>query len=97
MNKLRLSEAAHADLVDIRLYSNSEFGVGATDAYMRGFNQVFQRLRQYPGSAPTVEGFATDLRCAQHRSHQIFYTIGGDTILVVRILHSAQNAPRHLI
>lgn len=96
MTTLRLSEAAQADLVDIRLYSNSQFGAGATDAYMRGFKQVFRRLRQYPNFALAVDDLAPDLRCAVHRSHQIFYCVEKDMILIVRILHHAQNAPRHI-
>ena len=96
MNKLRLSAAARADLVEIRKFSVGEFGRDVADAYFRGFNQAFALLRDRPfaGAARPEAGAA--IRCLTHRRHRIFYRIDGDLVLIIRVIHHARNAHRDL-
>jgi toxin ParE1/3/4 len=50
----------------------------------------------FPGMGivkPTMHPAVRSLGCQQHR---IFYQVGSDTILVVRILHKAMDVARHL-
>ena len=96
MVKLRLREAAQNDLIEIRLFSNREFGAGQTDQYMRGFSTIFRRNREFPRLGSSVDGFEIDLRCIVYQSHRIFYRVEGSKLFVVRILHHSQNAHRHL-
>lgn len=97
MAKLRLSKAAQDDLVGIRLFSNMEFGAGTTDSYMRGFNNAFRRLRDFPRWGAPVEEFGEDLRCITHRSHRIFYRVESSEVVVIRIIHHARDMKRSLI
>jgi len=36
------------------------------------------------------------LRCFGHKSHSIYYVLRDRGILIVRVLHSRQDASRHL-
>ena len=96
MVRLRLSEAAQADLIEIRLFSNREFGAGQTDHYMRGFSTTFRRIRDFPRLGTSIDGFDIDLRCVVHRSHRIFYSVEGSRLVVVRILHHSRDVSKHL-
>jgi toxin ParE1/3/4 len=94
--RLELSRRAQADLDDIRDYSLAEFGVARAIAYLDAMEGAFRRTLDYPDIGalhPTVHPPIRSLGCQQHR---IFYQVEGDTILVVRILHKAMDAKRHL-
>lgn len=94
--RLELSRRAQADLDDIRDYSVAEFGVERTVAYLDAVESAFRRIVGFPDIGavhPTMRPPTRSLRCQQHR---IFYEIGRDTILIVRVLHSAMDVERHL-
>lgn len=94
--RLELSRKAQSDLDDIRDYSVAEFGAERTLAYLNAVEGAFRRILDFPeiGSVhPTVRPLARSLGCQQHR---IFYEVGGDTILILRILHKAMDVERHL-
>ncbi|HEX8625582.1 MAG TPA: type II toxin-antitoxin system RelE/ParE family toxin [Allosphingosinicella sp.] len=94
--RLELSRRAQADLDDIRDYSVAEFGVERAVAYLDEVEGAFRRIVDFPeiGSVhPAVLPLTRSLGCEQHR---IFYEVGSDTILIVRILHKAMDVERHL-
>lgn len=97
MARLRLSQAAQQDLIEIRQYSLTEFGADVADAYFRGFNQAFALLRDRPFCGVAQPDIATDMRCLMHRRHRIFYCVQDDLVLILRIIHHARNARRALL
>lgn len=94
--RLRLSGAARVDLVEIRKYSIAEFGADVADAYFRGFNKAFSLLRERPFAGAGQPELAEGLRRYVHRRHRIFYRVDDDLVLIVRIIHHAQNARQAL-
>ncbi len=92
MTKLRLSQAARADLIDIRGYSVMEFGVEVADIYFNGFNQAFSLLRERPFIGASQPDLGRDVRCLTHRRHRIFYRVRDDAILILRVLHHTRHA-----
>jgi toxin ParE1/3/4 len=96
MAKLRLAPAARADLVEIRIFSNDQFGKDVADAYFRGFGAAFARLRDHPLIGALEEDLGANVRCLGHRSHNIFYRIDDDVVIISRILHKARDARRLL-
>ena len=97
MGRLRLSQGAQQDLIEIRQYSIVEFGTDVADAYFRGFNQSFALLHARPFCGALQPEIAPDVRCFVHRRHRIFYCVQDDLVLILRIIHHARNARRALL
>lgn len=93
MPRTRLTEAARADLHEIRRYSLRVFGTVAADAYLRHFKAVFALLRERPMAGVARDDVVVGLRCFTHRRHRVFYRVDGGDVLVVRVLHHARQTP----
>jgi toxin ParE1/3/4 len=94
--RLELSRRAQADLDDVRDYSVAEFGAARAIAYLNSIEAAFRRTLEFPaiGSVHArLRPPARSLGCQQHR---IFYEVEGETIRVLRILHTAMDTERHL-
>ena len=91
MAKLRLREAAAADLAEILEDSVERFGEPVAEDYLRSFEHAFDRLRDYPRCGALRTDLDPPIRSLSHRSHRIFYDIEGETIWIVRILHHAMD------
>lgn len=94
--EVKLSVAARRDLARIDEFSADQFGEEVASQYTRGLNAAFDLLRQYPKSGQAHPEYGKTVRCMVHRRHRIFYRIEGSTVLIQRILHHSQDAPRHL-
>lgn len=94
MKRLKLSAVARADLSAIRRYSIREFGPDVADAYFRGFGKVFDLLRSRPLAGPAQPDIAPDAWSFTHRCHRILYRIDEDQVVIVRVLHHAQQVAR---
>jgi toxin ParE1/3/4 len=94
--RLELSRLAQGDLDDIRDHSVAEFGTARAIAYLGAIEDAFRRILSFPDIGavhPILRPSIRSLGCQQHR---IFYQVGSDRILVVRILHKAMDVERHL-
>ena len=94
--KLRLSSSAEADLDGIDAYSFEQFGEDIADAYMRGFDELFDLLRRHPNAGVAAPDLGKGIRKLTHRQHRIFYTVDGDLVFVARIVHHAMDSKRAL-
>ena len=94
MAEIRLSAEAQADLVDIDEYGADQFSPDIADIYSRGFNEMFALLRRHPLAGAAKPELGQNLRCLTHRKHRIFYTVNGDVVLIIRIIHHARDAGR---
>lgn len=94
--ELRLSSAARADLVGIRIYSNQQFGGDTADAYFLGFDDAFDLLGRHPKAGEAKAKLGKGIRCLMHRKHRIFYQVDGEVVLIVRVVHHAMDARRAL-
>ena len=92
MADVRLSALAKADLAAIDTFSFDQFGEITANAYLRGFNDVFDLLRAHPLAGMARPELGTDIRTFTHRGHRICYQYAANTVLIVRILHHAQYA-----
>ena len=97
MISLRLSSAARDDLIDIRLYGLDEFGGSVAGEYLRGFETAFDRLRDYPKLASVMPELGDGVRCLIYWRHRILYEIDGETLIVLRVVHSARRPSRGLL
>jgi toxin ParE1/3/4 len=94
--KIKFSPQAKADLADFDDYSVDQFGRDAADTYARGFNETIDVLRRHPLAGAEKPELGRALRCIVHRKHRIFYTVVGESVLIVRIIHHARDASRAL-
>ena len=89
--RLTISSAARADLREIRIYSKAAFGAKVARSYIDGLREQFiaALLRDRLGRLETDLG--EGIRSIGFRSHRIYYKAEPSGILIVRILHHAQN------
>lgn len=91
MLDLRITGAAGDDLDGIWRYTNERYGGEAANIYLRGFNGVFDFLREHPEAGAPVHGVRPITRSFRQREHRIYYRTDGKRIEVFRIAHRAQN------
>jgi toxin ParE1/3/4 len=93
VTRLRTAPAAREDLRGIRDYSKSVFGARVAKEYLEGLIAVFALIEARPLAGVAEPALAENMRSFGFRSHRIYYTLEGDDLLVVRILHNAQHVP----
>jgi toxin ParE1/3/4 len=91
-----LSNKADSDLTDIYLYSHRAFGEAKADAYFLSLRDCLRTLAENPRLGRAVDDLYPGLFCHRHARHTVFYTVEEASIFVVRILHDAMDAPRHI-
>jgi toxin ParE1/3/4 len=80
--RLELKASARADLQDIYDFSLDEFGLEVAEAYLAGLRRVFDRLIEFPHSAPVYAGVKPEMRVKTYRRHRVFYKVDGDAVLI---------------
>lgn len=96
MADLRLSAEARRDLREIKDASVEAFGPDHASRYMIGFGRLFGLLRDQPFAGQERPEFALDLRSISHRPYRLLYTVTGDTVVIVRVIHQARDVRRAL-
>jgi toxin ParE1/3/4 len=94
--RLELSRRAQADLDEVRDYSVAEFGAARAIAYLDSIEAAFRRMLDFPDIGPVHPGLRPPTRSLGCQQHRIFYEVDGETVRVLRILHTAMDAERHL-
>jgi toxin ParE1/3/4 len=96
LKRLELSAEADADLTEILSYGTERFGEAAADAYFFSFEKSFELLRRHPEAGQVDEQSRHHLRRFLHKSHRIFYRLGDDAVLIVRVFHHSRDVGRYL-
>jgi toxin ParE1/3/4 len=94
MKRLLVSDAARADLKSIARYSEREWGKARKKQYLAAIRARFGALRHRPEMARRDIG--TGYRSLPIGRHLIFYRIGTDAVVIVRVLHQRMDATVHL-
>ena len=97
--RVALTDPALADLRDINAWTRQQFGTAQERRYRRQLRDAIGTLRDGPDQLhsrglPQRPG----LRCllVPGLRHQLFYRVQDDRILILRLLHTGQDTPRHL-
>jgi plasmid stabilization system protein ParE len=64
------------------------------DDYLTGLEAACGKLQIYPEMAAIYSRIRPEIRCLTYRSHRIFYRLSAGAVLIVRILHHAQDVKR---
>jgi toxin ParE1/3/4 len=95
MNSYRLSRLAAADLQEIAEYTIERFGIMQARRYRDSLKTCFVQLASKPALGRRVEQLMNGLQRFEHQSHVVFYISEPENILIVRVLHSSMDVPRH--
>jgi toxin ParE1/3/4 len=95
MNNYRLSRLAAADLEEIAEYTIERFGIEQSRRYRDGLKTCFVELAINPALGRRAEQLIRGLRRFEHQSHVVFYISEPENLLIVRVLHSSMDVPRH--
>lgn len=90
-----LSRKAQDDLDDIRTFSLERFGPERTIAYLDAVEATFRRIQDFPETGAldaALQGAVRSMICQRHR---IYYSLDGDVVLIVRVLHQAMNVEQY--
>lgn len=95
MAKYRLSRRAAADLEAIAEYTIERYGVEQAHRYREELKSCFAQLAENATLGRRAEHLARGLLRFEHQSHVVFYIREQAGLLIVRILHSRMDVPRH--
>jgi toxin ParE1/3/4 len=93
----RTTRRADSDIIEIYSRGAEDFGVAQAERYHQRLIETFEVLARNPRMAPERREFRPAIRLHPCGAHLIFYTIGDDAILILRVLHNRQNWIRHLL
>ena len=94
--RLELSRRAQSDLDEIRDYSVKHFGSARAILYLDVMEHAFRRIVELPYIGVSRPELSAALRSLPVGEHRLYYSIEPQTILIVRVLHKAMDAARHL-
>jgi toxin ParE1/3/4 len=93
---LILSPSVVRDLQEISNYTLHTWGAELEDRYLKGLWAKLAEIQSNPDSFRLREDLAKSCRSARHEKHVIFFSIQGQTLQVIRILHGAMDFNSHL-
>ncbi len=98
---LRFSQAAKADMAEIWVYNADTYGITHANEYEAYLYSRIHTLQINPNSGrPALDRpgyrYLIMKKRARGHGHAAYYRVDGDTIWIVRILHTAMHAPDHL-
>ena len=95
MSNCRLSQLAAADLEEIAEFTIEQFGIEQSRRYRDGLKTCFDQLADNPKLGRKAEQLMRGLQRFEHQSHVVFYMNETENLLIVRVLHSSMDVPRH--
>lgn len=86
-----LSFDAAADLDKIYDYTAGYFGTQKAEHYLLQLKACCARLSDFTKSGTSRPDMGEDCYMLIHKEHRIYYQIQASTILIIRVLHHAQQ------
>ena len=96
MASYELTEEADARLEEIYVYSIRKFGLSTAAEYLNGLHATFELLADKPRIGTSAHRIRPGLWRLAHESHVIYYRPLTAGILIVDILHQAQDPSNYL-
>lgn len=72
------------------------WGGGQADAFIRRFDEAFDRLRAFPLSGRDAGDLRPGYRMVAVSDYLIFYRLMGSDIEIIRVLHGHMDVRHHL-
>lgn len=96
MARYRLTHAADRDLERLFEFGIDRFGLDLALDYVDGMKAQFQAVADKPDLYQSVDHIRPGYRRCVYRAHSIYYMVGQDGVVIVRILgreHAQANLP----
>ena len=94
---LEVTPEAESDLVDIWVYTASEWSVDQADKYLDKLERGINQLLDHPELGTDCSHVLPGYRQLHQEHHLIFYRLENSYVLIVRVLHEDMDAPRRLL
>lgn len=92
----RLSAKAERDVFNIFVDSAREFGIAQADKYHGGLRGVFEFLAENPRAVRLRKEFVPPVGIHAYGAHVVIFSLKGDDVRIVRVLHGQQDWARWL-
>ncbi|MBA4763118.1 type II toxin-antitoxin system RelE/ParE family toxin [Sphingomonas sp.] len=89
--RIKLRPRAHADLREIGDYSDSRWGREQAQRYLEAIADSFDQISEMPLAGSDQAEVSPGLRKWRSGSHNIFYRVREDVVLIVRVLHARMD------
>lgn len=89
--RLEITANASRDLRELHGYGIREYGLAAADAYLEELFAKFEVIAQWPFAARERPTVRPPVRLSPHRAHNVLYSVGDDTVVVLRVFHHSVN------
>ncbi len=96
MRKVRLNALAESDLLDIWAYSFEQWDAVQADKYLDEIEAALHSLAENPELGLKRDYVRAGYRVLIVNRHAIYYTVGIDTIHIIRVLHGQMDPDKHL-
>ena len=93
---LILSPSAIRDLQGISDYTHRTWGAEQEERYLKGLWEKLSEILSSPDSCRLRDDLAKGCRSTRYEKHVIFFTIHGNQLQIIRILHGSMDFQRHL-
>jgi toxin ParE1/3/4 len=88
--RVRFAAIARQELVEVGDYIATE-NRPAARRYVAGLKAHCEGLRRFPKRFVACPEFGSGLRRTRYRSHDIYYSVGSEIVLIERIVHAMQD------
>jgi toxin ParE1/3/4 len=95
MADYELTKEADLRLAEIYRYSIRKFGLKTARRYLTGMHQAFALLAENPLLGTVQELIKPGYRRLVYESHVIYYRPAKKGVLIIEVLHEAQDPARH--
>jgi toxin ParE1/3/4 len=96
MLRIHKQALAERDLLDIWLYTFENWDEAQADQYLDQLGESFLLIANNPLIGKACDGIRPGYRRYHAERHVIFYTIGNDTVHIIRVLGAAMDFSHHL-
>ena len=89
--RLRITDPADRDLIELRRYGVRTYGERHADAYLLALHDEFRWIMDWPLTSREHSEVRPPVRLRVFGAHNILYKIAGDELAILRVLHHSAD------
>ena len=94
--RFRLTPDAQSDILEIRRFTVSQWGVAQAQRYLVELRLAMQQLAETPALGKARPEVGPNVSSFPHSSHVIYYIVHEQQLVVFAVLHKRMVPARHL-
>jgi len=96
MTQYRLTPDAESDLIEIRSFTNKQWGIAQSQKYLSVLRQTIRLLAETPSLGRSRLDIGQDVLSFPQASHVIYYIVHKQQLVVFGVLHKRMVPQNHL-